>query len=107
VIVAQRQDGATLPPPDIARAKAWTALSLGSLSRALAAMAENRRPAFVNNMIRISEGRMTPAPGGQTVVRDGVIAGAVRVKRQANRQRQALVMEGIGGAGLVWEEVAS
>jgi hypothetical protein len=69
--------------------------------------AENRRPAFVNNMIRISEGRMAPAPGALTVVRDGVIAGAVSVKRQATRQRQALVMEGIGAAGLVWEEVAS
>jgi hypothetical protein len=58
-------------------------------------------------MIRIYEGRMAPAPGGLTVVRDGVIAGAVSVKRQATRQRQALVMEGIGAAGLVWEEVAS
>lgn len=38
MIVAKRQDGATLLPPDIVRAKAWTALSLSSLFRALAAM---------------------------------------------------------------------
>ena len=38
MIVAKRQDGATLLPPDTAPAKAWTALSLSSLFRALAAM---------------------------------------------------------------------
>lgn len=38
MIVTKRQDGAILLPPDIVRAKAWTALSLSSLFRALAAM---------------------------------------------------------------------
>jgi uncharacterized protein GlcG (DUF336 family) len=77
VIVVKRQDGASFVRSDIA--KAWTALSLGAPSRALAAMAESG-PVFVSSMVTISE-----APDND----------------------EALAVEGIGAAGLAWGESAS
>jgi uncharacterized protein GlcG (DUF336 family) len=105
VIVAKRQDGATFLRADVARAKAWTALSLGSSSRTLATMAETRA-AFVNSLVTICDGRMAPAAGGLTVVRDGAVVGAVGVSGETPDNDESLAMEGIKTAGLTSGEVA-
>jgi uncharacterized protein GlcG (DUF336 family) len=104
VIVVKRQDGASFLRSDIA--KAWTALSLGVPSRAVAAMAESG-PVFVSSMVTISEGRMAPAAAGLTVVRDGTVVGTVGVSGETPGNDEALAVEGIGAAGLAWGESAS
>ena len=102
-IVVKRQDGATFLRPDVARAKAWTALSLGSSSRSLANMAETRG-VFVGSLVTISDGRMAPAAGGLIIVRDGEIIGAVGVSGESPDNDEVIAMEGIRACGLTWGE---
>jgi uncharacterized protein GlcG (DUF336 family) len=105
-IVIKRQDGATFLRADIARAKAWTALSLDAPSRSFGAMAETRA-VFATSLVTISGGRMAPAAGGLTVVRDGTVAGAVGVSGETPDNDEAIAMDGIQAAGLAWGELPS
>jgi uncharacterized protein GlcG (DUF336 family) len=102
-IVVKRQDRATFLRPDIAAAKAWTALSLDAPSRSFGAMAE-ARPQFATSLVTISQGRMAPAAGGVTVVRDGTVVGAVGVSGEAPDNDEALAMAGVAAAGLACGE---
>jgi uncharacterized protein GlcG (DUF336 family) len=77
-LVLKRQENATFLRVDIAKAKAWTAISLAVPSRDFASMAETR-PHFVNSLVSISQGRMTPAAGGVLIYRENEIVGAVGV----------------------------
>src|ERR1700756_4824522 len=68
LMVLKRQDGCAILRPQIAQAKAWSALGMGVGSRALAERAAIA-PAFFSALAALSEGRVVPVPGG-VLVRD-------------------------------------
>lgn len=73
-----RQDGATMLRFDIARAKAWSALALGSSSRAYQEMADTR-PNFAASLNAITEGSMAASAGGLLLEHEGKVIGAIGV----------------------------
>jgi uncharacterized protein GlcG (DUF336 family) len=99
LLVAKRQDRATFFRIEIALAKAWTAVSLAGPSRAFATMAETR-PQFVTSLVTITGGKMAPAAGGVTVVRDGEIIGAVGVSGDTPDNDELASSAGVAAAGL-------
>ncbi len=96
----QREDGATMLKQDIAMAKAWGAVNMGMSSRSLAVMAE-QRPAFMNALVDIADGKVMPAPGG-VLIRDddNHIIGAVGISGDVSDQDERSAVAGIKEAGL-------
>ncbi|MCG8442033.1 MAG: heme-binding protein, partial [Caulobacterales bacterium] len=78
LVMLKRQDGASFLRPQIAIAKAWTALGLQAPSRGFHEMAE-ARPGFAASLYAISDGRMAPAAGGLLIRRGGADIGAIGV----------------------------
>lgn len=78
LVAAAREDGATMLRTDIASAKAWTAIGLGSSSRAFQEMAE-ARPNFAASLGSISAGRMAPAAGGVLIKSGAATIGAIGI----------------------------
>jgi uncharacterized protein GlcG (DUF336 family) len=78
LVCAEREDGATMLRYDIARAKAWTSLGLGSNSRAYQELAD-ARPHFAASLNAISDGRMAAAAGGYLIKDGDVVIGAIGV----------------------------
>lgn len=97
-VALKRQDGATFLRADVATAKAWTALGLGS-SRAFADMAAER-PQFASSLTAITGGRMAPAAGGVLVTSAGAIVGAVGISGDVSDNDEAAALAGIAAAGL-------
>lgn len=79
LVSLQRQEGASLLRPDIAKGKAWGAIALGRSSRGLAEVAE-ARPAFISAVNVMAQGHIIPAAGG-VLIRDAQnkIIGAVGI----------------------------
>jgi uncharacterized protein GlcG (DUF336 family) len=98
MVAMKRQDRATFLRPDIARAKAWTALGLEAPSRALGEIA-GQRPHFVASLFAISEGRMAPAAGGALVRQGETILGAVGVSGDTPDNDEKAALAGIAAAG--------
>jgi uncharacterized protein GlcG (DUF336 family) len=99
LVALKRQDGSPLLRPDIARAKAWTALALASTSRAFAETAE-ARPHFVGGLIDVSGGRMVPAAGGVPIRQNGEIVGAVGISGDTPDNDERAALAGVAAAGL-------
>ncbi len=99
MVAAKRQDRATFLRPDIARAKAWTALGLEAPSRSFAEIAQ-LRPHFVGALFAVSEGRMVPAAGGVLARRGEAVLGAVGVSGDAPDNDEAAALAGLAAAGL-------
>lgn len=78
LVAFKREDGATMLRFDIARAKAWTALSLGSSSRAFQEMAAER-PGFAASLNSITDGAMAASAGGLLLEKGGEIVGAIGI----------------------------
>src|SRR5215217_1739268 len=78
LVVLKRQDGSGILRPQIASAKAWSALGMGFSTRELAERAE-RQPVFFGALAAVAEGRWAPAPGGIVVRSAGDVIGAVGV----------------------------
>lgn len=99
-VAMQREDGSTLMRPQIAQAKAWGAVGMGMPSRSLGAIALER-PAFMNSLLAMAEGRMAPVPGG-VLIRDsgGCLLGAVGVSGDLSDRDEACAIAGIQAAGL-------
>jgi len=96
----QREDGATMLKQDIAMAKAWGAVNMGMSSRSLAVMAE-QRPAFMNALVDIADGKVMPAPGGVLIRdEDNHIIGAVGISGDVSDQDERSAVAGIKEAGL-------
>ncbi|MCF6253091.1 MAG: heme-binding protein [Methylococcaceae bacterium] len=97
----QREDGATMLKQDIAMAKAWGAVNMGMSSRSLAVMAE-QRPAFMNALVDIADGKVMPAPGGVLIRdEDNHIIGAVGISGDVSDQDERSAVAGIKEAGLI------
>lgn len=99
-IAVQRQDGASILRPQIARAKASGALGLGMSSRKIGEIAAER-PTFVATLGGIAPLGALPAAGGLIVVDTaGSPLGAVGVTGDTSDNDELCAMAGIIAAGL-------
>ena len=99
-IAMKREDGSEFLRPQIAKAKAWGALSMGLPSRVLHERAQ-KLPVFIGALSDISDGRMVALPGG-VIIRDaeGVILGAVGVSGDLSEPDEVCAIAGVEAAGL-------
>jgi uncharacterized protein GlcG (DUF336 family) len=96
----KREDGASLMRPDIAMGKAWGSLGFGAGSRVLQGRSETT-PGFVNALIEMSGGRLTPMPGGVLIKNgDGRIVGAVGVTGDTADNDEICALAGVEAVGL-------
>ena len=99
-IAVQRQDGASILRPQIARAKASGALGLGVSSRKIGEIAAER-PTFVATLGAIAPLGALPAAGGLIVVdAEGFPLGAVGVTGDTSDNDELCAAAGIAAAGL-------
>jgi uncharacterized protein GlcG (DUF336 family) len=99
-IMLVRQDGSSTLRPQIARAKAATALGLGVSSRKAGDMAAER-PTFMAALASLAPGGIVPAAGGVLVIGEaGEVIGAVGVTGDTSDQDEACALAGIESAGL-------
>jgi uncharacterized protein GlcG (DUF336 family) len=94
-----REDGSSLIRPDIAHAKAWSALGMGLPTRELARRQE-LMPAFFTSLAAVSQGRMVAVPGGVLILRDGQLIGAVGVTGDTSDNDEICAVAGVAAAGL-------
>ena len=100
LMALKREDGASFLRPEVAHAKAWGALGMGSGTRALAVRAQTH-PAFVNAMAALTQGRIVPVPGGVLIrSEDRSIIGAVGISGDVSENDEACAVAGIHAAGL-------
>jgi uncharacterized protein GlcG (DUF336 family) len=101
LVVLKRADGSGILRPQIAHAKAWSALGMGFSSREIGRRAE-AQPVFFGSLAAVAEGRFAPAAGG-VLVRDarGVLLGAVGVSGDVSDVDEQCAMAGVAAAGLV------
>lgn len=96
----KREDGASLMRPDIALAKAWGCLGFGVGNRVLHGRSETT-PVFVNSLIEMSGGRVSPMPGGVLIRNaDGRIVGALGVTGDTADNDEICAVAGVEAAGL-------
>ena len=100
-VALQREDGSSLLRPEIAHAKAWGPLGMGSGGRSLEKRAK-ASPEFWASLDVISHGRIAPVPGG-VLIRDqeGVLLGAAGASGDLPETDEACVLAGIAAAALV------
>ena len=99
VIALQRQDGASLWRPQIATAKAASALGLGVSSRKIADMAAER-PTFIASVASLAPLGLVPAAGGVIVVSGQTPIGAAGVTGDTSDNDELCALAGIAAAGL-------
>ncbi|MGH7106368.1 MAG: GlcG/HbpS family heme-binding protein, partial [Acetobacteraceae bacterium] len=100
LVVMKREDSSGILRPEIAHAKAWGALGMGTGSRGLAKRAEHA-PGFYAALASTSLGRMIPVPGG-VLIRNGSgeIIGAVGVSGDLPDNDENCAVHGIQQTGL-------
>ncbi|WP_344894846.1 GlcG/HbpS family heme-binding protein [Nonomuraea antimicrobica] len=101
LIAFAREDESSLLREKIARAKAMSALNMGTGTRTLAQRAEHH-PHFINAITTLAEGEIIPVPGG-VLVRDpesGKVIGAVGVSGHRPDEDEACAVHGIRAAEL-------
>lgn len=101
-----REDGSSLIRPDIAHAKAWSAVGMGLPTREL-----NRRseimPAFFTALTTVSNGRMVPMAGGVLIIKNGAVVGAVGVTGDTSDNDEVCAVAGIEAAGFTADAAAT
>ncbi len=96
-----REDGASMFRFDIARAKAWGAVGMGSSSRVLAQRAKDN-PNFFVSLAATAEGKFLAQPGAVLVKNAaGDLLGAVGASGGTGDEDEAICIAGIEAAGLV------
>jgi uncharacterized protein GlcG (DUF336 family) len=92
------EDGSSLLRPEIARAKAWSALGMGFGTRNLAARAASL-PSFFAALAALADGKVLPVPGGVLIrSHDGQIVGAAGASGDVADEDEACVVAGITAA---------
>ena len=95
------EDGASMFRFDIARAKAWGAVGMGSSSRVLAQRAKDN-PNFFVSLAATAEGKFLAQPGAVLVKNAaGDLLGAVGASGGTGDEDEAICIAGIEAAGLV------
>jgi uncharacterized protein GlcG (DUF336 family) len=100
-VVVKREDGAGILRPQIAHAKAWGCLGMGT-GGAVGARHATRDPAFLISLAAISEGRVASSRGG-VLIHDqaGGLLGAVGVSGDRPERDEEVAVFGIKDIGLV------
>ena len=95
------EDGASMFRFDIARAKAWAAVGMGTSSRKLAERAKEN-PTFMTSLAAVGQGRFV-AQTGAVLVQDaqGNVLGAVGASGGTGDEDEAICAAGVAAAGLV------
>ena len=98
---AAREDGASMFRTDIASAKAWAAVSMGTSSRALMLRAKDN-PTFLGSLAAVAQGRFV-AQAGAVLIKDaaGAILGAAGASGGSGDEDEAICIAGIAAAGFV------
>jgi uncharacterized protein GlcG (DUF336 family) len=99
LIAAEREDGASNMRFEIARAKAYGAVSLGMGSRALMGRAE-QQAYFINGAALAIGGSLVAVPGGVLVLDGTEIIGAVGASGDTSDNDEKAVLAGIAAVGL-------
>ena len=100
LVALKREDGSGILRPQIACAKAWSALGMGFSSRELGLRAE-RQPVFFAALASVADGRFAPAAGGLLVRdADGRLLGGVGVSGDVSDVDEACALAGVAAAGL-------
>ncbi len=100
VKAAAAEDGTSLKRFEVARGKAYGALSLGLGSRSIAKRAREQ-PSFVAAVTHAVGGDLVPVPGGVLLLSPGGdLLGAVGASGDTSDNDEAAVLSGIAGAGL-------
>ncbi len=103
LVVLKREDGSGILRPQIACAKAWSALGMGFSSREIGVRAE-RQPVFFGALAAVADGRWAPAAGGVLVrATDGTVIGAVGVSGDVSDVDEACALAGIAASGQLSE----
>ena len=100
LVAAQRQDGASMFRFDVALGKAWTAVAMGSSSRAVANRASTN-PNFFVALAATAGGRFLPQPGA-VLIRDdgGAMLGAIGASGASADVDEASCADGVRMVGL-------
>ena len=96
---AAAEDGTSLKRFEVAHAKAYGALAVGTGSRALGKRAE-QQPYFVAAVTHVVGGALVPVPGGVLIKRDAVLVGAVGISGDTSDNDERAALAGIEAAGL-------
>ncbi|MCV2488888.1 heme-binding protein [Geodermatophilus sp. YIM 151500] len=100
LVVLEREDGSGILRPQIACAKAWSALGMGFSSREIGVRAE-RQPVFFGALAAVADGRWAPAAGGVLLRSDdGSVTGAVGVSGDVSDVDEECALAGVAAAGL-------
>ena len=103
LVALKREDGSSLLRPDIAQAKAFGALAMGTGSRALSERAQSH-PAFINAVTILAGGNLVPVPGGVLILdAQRNLLGAAGVSGALPDQDEACVIAGIATCGFIAE----
>ena len=94
-----REDGASTLRPQIAIAKAASALGLGISSRKIADMAAER-PTFVASLAALAPQGLVPAAGGVLAAADGALVGAVGITGDTSDNDEVCALAGLEAARL-------
>lgn len=98
-----RQDGASTLRPEVATAKARTAINLGKSSRKVAEDAA-QRPAFIGSLAALAAGNIIPAAGGMRIVdTQGQLVGAIGITGDTSDRDEECAVAGVKAVGLVAE----
>ncbi|MGU7768676.1 GlcG/HbpS family heme-binding protein [Burkholderia sp. MR1-5-21] len=101
LIVAKREDGASLLRPDIATGKAYGCLAMGFGGRELARRAKTSAP-FLAALSGLTGGKVVPVPGGVLIRdHDGVLLGAVGISGDTSPTDEECALAGIASVALV------
>lgn len=93
-----REEGAGIMRPQIAIAKAWTSLGMGSGSRSLV----GRSPEFLGGLGSMSPVGIMPSPGGVLICdADGALLGAVGVTGDKGERDEVCAIAGVESLGLI------
>lgn len=96
-----REDGASMFRFDIARAKTWGAVGMGSSSRALAQRAKDN-PNFFVSLSATAEGKFLPQTGAVLIKNAaGELLGAVGASGSTGDEDEAICIAGIQAVGLI------
>ena len=95
----KREDEASILRPQIAMGKAWGAVGMGESTRKLGQRLKDR-PAFLNALSDLSDGKVVPVVGGVLIFESNSIIGAVGVSGGTSDEDEACAIEGIRSAGL-------
>ena len=101
MVAFKKQDNSSVLRFAIAQGKAYGAIGMGTNSRNLAGVAQER-PHFINALIGASDGKVVPVPGGILIKNaDGDIMGSIGVSGDTSDNDEIAGNAGIEGGGLI------